>query len=123
MDQTTPIEEVTTPIAEPPSQLTRLLELGGHPTGSVTPRENSAAGRAEFSFSTMTTLKLDGIVSYSTIPLRRAIFFGMHIVPIKGSVRSLRFKLISLGIPGECFNRVYNQSKARPLFITEARRP
>jgi len=123
MDQTTPIEELTAPIAEPPSQLTRLLELDGRLNGSVTPRDNRAARRTEFSLSAMIALGLDGIVSYSTIPLRQAILFGMHIAPIKGGVRLLRFKLISLGTPGECCDRVYNQSKARPLFITQARLP
>lgn len=123
MDQTTPIEELTAPFAEPPPRLTRLLELDGRLNGSVTPRDNRAVRRTEFSLSAMIALRLDGIVSYSTISLRQAILFGMHMAPIKGGVRLLRFKLISLGAPGECFDRVYNQRSARPLFITQAKLP
>lgn len=93
------------------------------PTRSVTPRDGSAARRNALSLSAMIALRLDGIVSYLTNRLRPAIRFGMHVVPIKGSVSWIRFKLISSGTPSECFVRVYNQSKARPLFITRARLP
>lgn len=95
----------------------------GGPTRSVTPRDGSAARRNALSLSAMIALRLDGIVSYLTNRLRPAIRFGMHVVPIKGSVSWIRSKLISSGTPGECFVRVYNQSKARPLFITRARLP
>jgi hypothetical protein len=115
MNQITPTEEVNAPLAELPSQLTLLTPDG--PTGSVTPQDNSDAEGTKLSVSVMIAPPLDGIVSYSTIPLRRPLPLDMQELPL------LRSKLISLRMHDECFGRVYNQSTARSLFITQARLP
>jgi polyisoprenyl-phosphate glycosyltransferase len=90
-------------------------------------------------------LGLDGICSFSTIPLRLAILFGAFgviltliyllytifallildssppgfaaIILLLSFVSSLQ--LLSLGVLGEYIGKIYNETKRRPLFVID----
>jgi dolichol-phosphate mannosyltransferase len=101
-------------------------------------------GESQYNFRKHTQLALDGIFSFSRVPVRVAFWVGMstvfisftyivisyillfffHIGEIKGwtSVVTLIFlaagsNLVATSIVGEYVVRIYFQTKARPLFI------
>jgi dolichol-phosphate mannosyltransferase len=45
-------------------------------------RDSRAAGRTKYSFSKLVRLAMDGIFSFSVVPLRLAIFFGLGAVAL-----------------------------------------
>ena len=103
------------------------------------------AGTSSFNFIRLAELALDGIISFSTKPLRAIILLGMIVLLITvpyGAWALFQFfflgaktpgwtsiilvnlllggaTLISLGILGEYIGRIYNEVKQRPLFTVK----
>ena len=111
-------------------------------------RASRAAGKTKFSLFKMVRFALDGIFSFSILPLRLATWSGFvasgisllgiiivlldkyFAVPgmVKGwssTVIAVLFiggvQLICLGIIGEYVGRIYGESKGRPLYIVRER--
>lgn len=104
------------------------------------PREN---GTTKYSLSRMINLSLDGVVSFSTLPLRWSSILGFAVsfISLLGVIYVLvnrlitsnwvdgwttlmlailflgGVQLITIGILGEYVGRIYSQSKGRPLYI------
>jgi glycosyltransferase involved in cell wall biosynthesis len=105
-----------------------------------------AHGTSRWSFRTLGRFALDGLTSFSTLPLRiwsllglaisltafgyalaflvRTLFLGAEIPGFPTLIISVMFfagaQLISLGVIGEYLGRVYEEVKSRPLFIVAA---
>ncbi|MCY1278949.1 putative glycosyltransferase [compost metagenome] len=110
-------------------------------------RERRSAGESKFSGWRLWNLALEGITSFSSVPLRSwtylgtfiamlAFFYGMYIVirtlalgvdvPGYASVLSLLLffggvQLIGLGVVGEYIGRIYDESKGRPIYLIKRR--
>jgi polyisoprenyl-phosphate glycosyltransferase len=107
-------------------------------------REARVAGVTKFSFFKMLRFAMDGIFSFSIVPLRMATWTGFmtsflavvgivlvsleHFLGVEGLVKgwtSTMFavlfiggvQLICLGIIGEYIGRIYGESKHRPLYV------
>ncbi len=121
--------------------------LGFSQMGVPYRRAPRLAGVTKFSLFKMVRFAMDGIVSFSTVPLRLATwtgfaasglailgilmalyerFFGIGLV--KGwtsTVIAVLFvggvQLICLGIIGEYIGRIYGESKGRPLYVVRER--
>jgi dolichol-phosphate mannosyltransferase len=103
------------------------------------------AGETKYPFRKMLTFAIDGITSFSTIPLRMAIWFGLlaGVTAMAGGVWALWEKLfgtgtvkgwttimilvglgssaqlLMTGILGEYVGRIYEEVKRRPLYVVE----
>ena len=107
-------------------------------------REARVAGVTKFSFFKMLRFALDGIFSFSIVPLRVATWTGFitsflaivgivlvsleHFLGVEGLVKgwtSTMFavlfiggvQMICMGIIGEYIGRIYGESKHRPLYV------
>lgn len=107
-------------------------------------RESRVAGVTKFSLFKMLQFAIDGIVSFSIVPLRVATWTGFitsflailgivlvsleHFLGVEGLVKgwsSTMFavlfiggvQLICMGIIGEYIGRIYGESKHRPLYV------
>ena len=106
-------------------------------------REPRAAGTSKFNFWKLWNFALEGITSFSTVPLRIATWIGlltalvaflygtvviaktlMHGEPVRGypSLMSVVLflggvQLVALGIIGEYLGRMYEETKRRPLYL------
>ena len=104
-----------------------------------------AAGRSKFTWRKMARLASDGIVSFSIVPLRAALWLGIlsicvnaayaayilymyfvHAMLIKGWASLIlivmflgSIQLILLGIIGEYIGRTYEEVKNRPLYVID----
>ena len=104
------------------------------------------AGTTKYPLRKMLSLALDGIVSFSTIPLRILLLagFGAAALAFLGILYSLSVRLltnnwvsgwttllvavlmmgglqmIGLGIAGEYIGRIYDEVKQRPLYLTRS---
>lgn len=102
-------------------------------------------GETKFNFWKLWNLALDGIFSFSTIPLRiwtyiglatamaafcyaswlivRTLIFGADVPGYASLMVMILFlggvQLISLGIIGEYLGRVYDEAKQRPIYLVE----
>jgi len=107
--------------------------------GVVYDRQERYSGKAKYTFFKLFKLALDGIVSFSDIPLKIASIFGFVVsffsflliavlfikrLPISGTTTIAvvvlflgGVQLISIGILGEYIGRIYEQCKGRPLFL------
>lgn len=100
-------------------------------------------GRSRWSFRSLVRFALDGLTSFTTIPLRvwsllglvisltafvsalgflvRTLVYGADVPGFPSLIISVMIlsgvQLISLGVVGEYLGRVYEEVKARPLFI------
>ena len=103
------------------------------------------AGRTKWSFRKLTNYAIDGIIDYSTVPLRIATFLGMLtaaaslVYLIIVIIQKLAFginvpgyasiivlilflggmQLFCIGIIGEYVGRTFEQSKKRPIYLTK----
>ncbi len=106
-------------------------------------RRARAAGRPKYSVLKLVQLAIDGICSFSTVPLRAAMYIGLLAVALSsvfsiytiysrfvGSSVPVGFtaallvttflsgvQLMFLGVIGEYLGRVYGESKGRPPYV------
>ncbi|MBV8158661.1 MAG: glycosyltransferase family 2 protein [Dyella sp.] len=112
-------------------------------------REPRQAGRSKWNYWRLTRLAIEGITSFSTAPLRLATWIGLlssmlaflygvwvfgkaalYGDPVKGYPSLMvailflgGLQLLALGVIGEYLGRNYAESKQRPLYFIEERRP
>ncbi len=119
--------------------------VGFKQTGVAYEREARLSGETKYPFSKMLKFAIDGITSFSEIPLRFATYLGffvsafafvyaaivvvlkllglnepgytsiMVVVLFLGGVQ-----LVTIGIAGEYLGRIYDQVKARPLYLVSS---
>jgi dolichol-phosphate mannosyltransferase len=118
--------------------------IGFRQTGLPYHREPRHAGETKFPYRKMIKFALDGITSFSTVPLKLASWMGyaasilafLYLASVfiqkwmgytvegwATIMVALLFlggtQLICLGIIGEYLGRIYSESKARPLYIID----
>jgi polyisoprenyl-phosphate glycosyltransferase len=118
--------------------------LGFRQIGVRYHRDRRYAGETKFPYSKMIKFALDGITSFSTVPLRLATWLGYFASTFAFLYASSVFiqkalgytvqgwatimvgmlflggvQLICLGIIGEYIGRIYEETKQRPLYIVE----
>ena len=107
-------------------------------------RDPRAAGTTKWNYWRLADLAIEGITSFTTAPLRLAMFTGMVVsffafayiiviivrTALDGSVpgypsimAAVLFlggvQLLALGIIGEYIGRIFNETKQRPLYIID----
>lgn len=108
-------------------------------------REMRVAGRSKWNYWRLWNLALEGLTSFSVLPLKIATYLGLAValfaVVFGGQLvaRTLLFgnpvagypslmatilflggvQLMSLGVIGEYLGRVFNETKRRPLYLVE----
>ena len=108
-------------------------------------RDPRAAGETKWNYLKLMNLAIDGIVSFTTTPLRistilgllisfaafvyiiviigRTILFGIDLAGYPSMMAVILFlggvQLLSLGIIGEYIGRIFNETKRRPLYFIE----
>ena len=118
---------------------------GFHQIGVPYNRAGRAAGESKYSFGRLAELAIQGLVSFSTVPLRLAVWLGLfssgfgfalalwaiasalflNQTPPGWASLSVIFlvfngiQLIILGILGEYIGRIFEQVKHRPLFVID----
>ena len=109
--------------------------------------EKRAAGTTKFSYRKLTRFALDGLMSFSTVPLRvwtlvgvavslaaflvalffalRTLLYGVDVPGFATLVVALFFfsgiQLVSLGVLGEYIGRIFAEVKRRPLYLVAER--
>lgn len=117
--------------------------IGYSQTGLKYHRSGRFAGETKYPIKKMVALALDGIVSFSTVPLRFVTLLGFTaaVVALAGILYTMSVRLfthhwvqgwamsfigmlfmsgaqmLSLGILGEYVGRIYTESKQRPLYL------
>ncbi len=108
-------------------------------------RDPRAAGQTKWNYFKLFNLAIDGIVSFTTAPLRmsvvlglvvsllafvyiiflviRTLLFGADLAGYPSMMAAILFlggvQLLSLGIIGEYVGRIFNETKQRPLYLVE----
>lgn len=108
-------------------------------------RDPRAAGETKWNYAKLTNLAVDGITSFTTAPLRissvmgalvsfaafvyivylviRTALYGSDLAGYPSMMAVILFlggvQLLSLGIIGEYIGRIFNETKNRPLYLTE----
>lgn len=119
--------------------------IGFHKKEITYVRDPRAAGETKWNYFKLANLAIDGIVSFTTAPLRVASVLGIIIsfvafiyiiyllvrplfgVPTGAGYSSIMavvlflggVQLLSLGIIGEYIGRIFNETKQRPLYLVE----
>jgi len=118
--------------------------VGFRQTGVMYKREKRYAGETKYPIGKMIKFSLDGITSFSQAPLKIATwigygvsliallytmiiivekFMGMTVPGFASIMAGMLFlggvQLICLGIMGEYIGRIFNETKARPIYIIE----
>lgn len=122
-----------------------VSSLGFNKVGVKYVGQSRGKGRSKFSFSRMFSLAIDGIFSFSNIPIRIIIFLGLFMsffsfiylvyvlswrflnpltsagwVSILASILLLSsLQILTLGVIGEYVGRIYEESKRRPLYLVD----
>jgi dolichol-phosphate mannosyltransferase len=117
--------------------------VGYKQTGIIYERDARKAGETKFTVRKMVRLALDGITTFSYLPLQLATYFGFFVAILSlvflvavfllrlfmpdffyGQATTLvsvlflgSVQLIFLGIIGEYLGRIYDEVKRRPLYI------
>ena len=110
-------------------------------------REPRSAGRSKFSGWRLWNFALEGITSFSTVPLRSWTYIGLSIAtlafvyggfiigrtlwsgnPVPGYASTISLmlfmggiELIGIGVIGEYVGRIYYESKERPVYLVRRR--
>jgi hypothetical protein len=127
-----------------------LFAWVGFPSKAVPyDRAPRAAGTTKWNYWRLWNLSLEGITSFTTVPLRVstylglataafALLYGAQVVvktvlygnPVAGYPSLMAVvlflggvQLMTLGIIGEYLGRVFNEAKGRPLYVVERHRP
>ncbi len=108
-------------------------------------RDARSAGETKWNYWTLWNFAIEGITSFSTLPLRlasylgiiisfvsfvyalivfsQALFFGVDVAGYPSQMVVMLFlgglQLLFLGIIGEYLGRVFNETKDRPLYMTK----
>lgn len=108
-------------------------------------RQDRVAGRSNWNFLSLFNLGIEGIISFTTTPLRLSTLLGFVIAmgafvlmiyylckaliwgdPIQGFPTLITvilflggMQLLSIGILGEYMGRVFNETKCRPVYIAK----
>lgn len=116
---------------------------GFRQTGVTFDREPRFAGEPQMSLGRLIELALDGIFSFSNVPLRLAVYLGLFvalasfagglfviyaklftdkaILGWSSTILSVLFVggmvLLTLGVIGEYISRIYEEVKSRPLYV------
>lgn len=118
--------------------------IGFKQTGVTYNRDKRFAGYTKYPLSKMMKFALDGITSFSTVPLKLATWFGYAAsalaflylasvfiqkaigITVEGWATIMvgvlfmgGVQLICLGIIGEYIGRIFNEIKPRPMYIVE----
>lgn len=118
--------------------------IGYRQTGVIYHREARFAGETKYPYSKMVKFALDGVTSFSTVPLKLASWLGyaasalaflylmgvfiqkLSGITVQGWATTMvailfigGVQLICLGIIGEYLGRVFNETKPRPLYVVE----
>ena len=119
--------------------------VGFKQTAVLSDRPDRSAGETKFNFSRLMTFALDGITGFSTLPLRLAGYLGVLVaslsllyglfLAIKTLVQGAEVPgyaslmvvmlflggthLMVMGIIGEYIGRIYQEGKARPLYLID----
>lgn len=119
--------------------------VGFHKKEILYNRDARAAGETKWNYLKLINLAIDGIISFTTAPLRittfigiavsvvtlifmvglviRTLFFGVDLAGYPSTMAVILFlggvQLLSLGIIGEYIGRIFNESKQRPLYLIE----
>jgi hypothetical protein len=123
-----------------------IIPTIGLPSATVAyQRKSRLAGESKYSYRRMLSLALNGVTSFSVVPLRLiaglgvAIFFGSFLLTLwvvwvrlfssdvvpgwASSVLPMYFlggvQLLSIGILGEYVSKIYMETKRRPRFVIE----
>ncbi len=123
-----------------------LLSWVGYPTTQVFyDRPERAVGESKFNFFSLWKLALDGIFSFTTIPLKvwtyvgagisllsfiyaiflilRTLLSGSDVPGYASLMVAVLFmggiQLMSLGVLGEYIGRIYRETKRRPLYLID----
>ena len=109
-------------------------------------RDSRFAGQTKFSFNKMVKFALDGIFSFSTVPIKYTIILGIFTVflSIGGIIYAFvsrlvtdgwvsgwttliitmlfigGVQLISIGVLGQYIGRIFEEAKNRPLYVIES---
>ena len=120
--------------------------VGFRQTGIAVERSERYAGTSKYSIASLVGLALDGIFSFSALPLRLATLLGAIAVVLSSSVGAYAVyaalfldrspqgfttqivtivflsgvNLFFLGIIGEYVGRLYDESKARPVYVIDS---
>jgi polyisoprenyl-phosphate glycosyltransferase len=127
-----------------------LFAWVGFPTREVLyDRDPRAAGTTKWNYPRLINLSIEGITGFTTVPLRiatwlglftagAAIIYGLEVVvkallfsdPVPGYpslITVMLFlggvQLLTLGVIGEYLGRIFNETKARPLYIVRRFEP
>ena len=90
-------------------------------------RDKRVAGKTKWNYFKLFHLAMDGITSFTTVPLKIATWLGGIVscsaVRYASTMIVLLFlggvQLLSLGIIGEYLGRVFMQTKGRPNYLIE----
>ncbi|MCI5048957.1 MAG: glycosyltransferase family 2 protein [Rickettsiales bacterium] len=123
-----------------------ILSWVGYPTTHVYyDRPDRAAGESKFNFVKLWKLALDGVFSFSTVPLQiwtymgaiiasvsfgyaiyligRTMLYGADVPGYASLMVAVLFmggiQLVSLGVIGEYIGRIYRETKRRPLYLVD----
>jgi dolichol-phosphate mannosyltransferase len=120
---------------------------GFRQTGLVYERDKRYAGEVKYTFAKLVRLALDGILSFSYVPLRLAVYLGLMVSATTfllgiffiffhlaggrapwgwaSTMVAILFmggvQLLTLGFIGEYVSRIYDEVKQRPLYIVATR--
>jgi glycosyltransferase involved in cell wall biosynthesis len=127
-----------------------LFAWVGFPTETVLyDREPRHAGVSKWSYWKLWNLAIEGITSFTVMPLKIATYLGLLVAMLAlsyGAVVIIRtliagsavpgypsllvvilflggVQLITLGVIGEYLGRIFNETKQRPLYLVETFRP
>jgi len=119
--------------------------LGFRQTALPVDRPARYAGTTKYTWQRLVGLSFDGIFAFSTVPIRTTLVFGLVAIALSivfgfyalfaklfmaGNPRGFTaltlliiflsgVNLFFLGIIGEYVGRIYEQSKSRPMYVTD----